>query len=404
MKIFLRAVSAVRATTPDGFAALKVTALGNPRLLERVSNAIIALRDFYRDLGNGQGKLTRDGFISGWTAAFDVTEKEAAAQFNRFDGNQDGLLDALEFTNSLPLEEVARLVLKCRRKGPLYASVLSKAEFEAFANMSRRLDQIGEFAYKLVRGGCVVQHLPWSLITFFYQVNFLNRILSFIRKEVRLMVDAEHTYFQPCIDHAVLQLQRKYNKDYPAIFGTYQAYLRDCNSRLQIDLERARREGFHLGAKLVRGAYMSHERERARARDYPDPIHPTVEQTHASCAPLLSHRASHRAEPRFSSADEQAVDALMAGGERVSIVLATHNQRSIERAVEQIIRSDSAVSPLHKQARFIVLSRLIPFSAATGFKAYKYVPYGPENSDALSGASQQRTMMLRELRRRLIGF
>lgn len=57
------------------------------------------------------------------------------------------------------------------------------------------------------------------------------------------MVDAEHTYFQPCIDHAVLQLQRKYNKDYPAIFGTYQAYLRDCNSRLQIDLERARREG-----------------------------------------------------------------------------------------------------------------------------------------------------------------
>lgn len=85
-----------------------------------------------------------------------MTEEEAAAQFNRFDANQDGLLDALEFTNSLPLEEVARLVLKCRRKGPLYASVLSKAEFEAFANMSRRLDQIGEFAYKLVRGGCVV--------------------------------------------------------------------------------------------------------------------------------------------------------------------------------------------------------------------------------------------------------
>lgn len=44
MNIFFRAVSAVRATTPDGFAALKVTALGDPRLLERVSNAIIAVR------------------------------------------------------------------------------------------------------------------------------------------------------------------------------------------------------------------------------------------------------------------------------------------------------------------------------------------------------------------------
>lgn len=37
------------------------------------------------------------------------------------------------------------------------------------------------------------------------------------------MVDAEHSYFQPCIDQAVLRLQRKFNKEYPAVFGTYQA-------------------------------------------------------------------------------------------------------------------------------------------------------------------------------------
>ena len=68
----------------------------------------------------------------------------------------------------------------------------------------------------------------------------------------------------------------------PAVFGTYQAYLVDCNTRLETDLERARREGFHLGAKLVRGAYMVHERERAAKLGYTDPIQPSVEATHAS--------------------------------------------------------------------------------------------------------------------------
>lgn len=34
----------------------------------------------------------------------------------------------------------------------------------------------------------------------------------------------------------------------------------------------------------------------------------------------------------------------------------------------------------------------------------RFTATSQENSDALSGASQQRTMMLRELRRRLIGF
>lgn len=36
------------------------------------------------------------------------------------------------------------------------------------------------------------------------------------------MVDAEYTYLQPAIDHAVLQLQRKHNRRAPTIFNTYQ--------------------------------------------------------------------------------------------------------------------------------------------------------------------------------------
>ena len=62
-------------------------------------------------------------------------------------------------------------------------------------------------------------------------------------KGVRLMVDAEQTYFQPAIDATVYQLQRKYNVGPGAytVFSTYQAYLQDTPTRLKDDLQRAER-------------------------------------------------------------------------------------------------------------------------------------------------------------------
>ena len=63
LRTFLDAVRAVHSTTPDGFAAIKVTALGDPALLERVSSAVVALRAFYATLEGGRGELTREQFI-----------------------------------------------------------------------------------------------------------------------------------------------------------------------------------------------------------------------------------------------------------------------------------------------------------------------------------------------------
>lgn len=80
-------------------------------------------------------------------------------------------------------------------------------------------------------------------------------IFSFLATQVKLMVDAEHTYYQPAIDHLSLELMRSYNKGGSAvIYNTYQAYLKDTLPRLKVDLERAKREGYVLGVKLVGAA------------------------------------------------------------------------------------------------------------------------------------------------------
>lgn len=53
----------------------------------------------------------------------------------------------------------------------------------------------------------------------------------------------------------------------------------EAYDNVTVDVELSRREGWHFGAKLVRGAYMDQERSRAAELDYEDPINPTYQET-----------------------------------------------------------------------------------------------------------------------------
>ena len=106
------------------------------------------------------------------------------------------------------------------------------------------------------------------------------------RGNTRVIVDAEQTWLQPAIDVLALRLMREFNdrsscKDGPTIMQTYQCYLRSTPRRAAADALRARREEFLLGAKPVRGAYLAAERAFAASRGLPDPVHASIDGTHA---------------------------------------------------------------------------------------------------------------------------
>ena len=99
---------------------------------------------------------------------------------------------------------------------------------------------------------------------------------------MRLLIDAEHSYMQPAIDAVAIYLQAKYNKQIPVVFNTYQCYLKDSHQRLAADIHLAKQKGFLLAAKVVRGAYMHLERDRAAEMGYPSPIQDSLEDTHCN--------------------------------------------------------------------------------------------------------------------------
>src|SRR5690625_7773052 len=95
----------------------------------------------------------------------------------------------------------------------------------------------------------------------------------------------------------------KYNRDRVVVYKTYQMYRKDRLDYLQNDFEKARKEGYLLGAKLVRGAYLDGERERARARGYPDPIlpdKPSVDRDFNTALLCCEARGGERSRARYA--------------------------------------------------------------------------------------------------------
>jgi proline dehydrogenase len=99
------------------------------------------------------------------------------------------------------------------------------------------------------------------------------------QNNVPVFIDAEDSWIQGSIDRLANEMMEKYNKERPLVYNTFQLYRYDRLDYLKQSYQRALQGGYYLGAKLVRGAYMEKERERAAQMGYKDPIQPNKEAT-----------------------------------------------------------------------------------------------------------------------------
>ncbi len=180
--------------------------------------------------------------------------------------------------------------------------------------------------------------------------------------DVPVMFDAEESWIQNAIDDIATEMMRTYNRERAIVYNTYQLYRNDKLASLQADIYLAETDGFILGAKLVRGAYMEKERERAQRMGYPSPIHANKEATDTDY--------------------NEAIKRCMKHIEHTAFVAGTHNEQSCRLLAELI--NEYRLPHNHPHICFsqlLGMSDNLSFNlGSAGYNVTKYVPYGPVKS------------------------
>ncbi|CAG8699132.1 14305_t:CDS:2, partial [Funneliformis caledonium] len=364
------------ASQPNSFVALKLTGLSNPTILRYWTLTLNSLsKSFDKFDINKDGKLERSDFLKFVYELFgNDKENVVKTLFDHADENKEGLIDKVEFINMLSLDnKYSRSLLICNEDFHL-----KQEDFEDYDKMMDRLKELCELA----------------------------RI-----KNVRLMIDAEQTYFQPAIDDVAMKLSAKYNKsdnkNGPIIFNTYQMYLKDSTERLMRNYNLSNRKQFVFAAKIVRGAYLYSERKRAKEMGYPDPIHDTIENTHAAYEFAVEFLLN-----KLSEAQKTFDKQLDISNSPVVFMVASHNKRSIIRALRQMMDLDiSTKSGLVLFGQLLGMCDTITYTLGKyECGVYKYVPYGKinevipylirraqENSFILEGIKEESQCLWKEI-------
>jgi proline dehydrogenase len=177
--------------------------------------------------------------------------------------------------------------------------------------------------------------------------------------DVNLLVDGEETWIQDVIDEMTYEAMAKYNQKRAIIYNTYQLYRADMLENLKKAFADAQNKGYHLGAKLVRGAYMEKESQRAKDMGYPDPIQPNKE----AC------------DKDFNLALEFCINNI----EKIGLCAGTHNEYSNQLLAKLMKEKGIASndSRIHFAQLFGMSDQISYSLAKAGYNTVKYVPYGP---------------------------
>ncbi len=226
-----------------------------------------------------------------------------------------------------------------------------------------------------------------------------NRVDQICRKSfeagIPVLIDAEDSWIQNPIDVLAYEMMRKYNSQKAIVFNTYQMYRADMLGNLRNAFHDAAMHNYFLGVKMVRGAYMEKEAERAAKLGYPNPIHPNKQAT----------------DDAFNKGLAFCID----NKQRISLVCGSHNEYS-NQYLTVLMEKHSMPHNDNRVwfAQLLGMSDNISFNLAkAGYNVAKYVPYGPvesvmpyllrrasENTSVAGQSSRELTLIRKELKRR----
>ena len=214
-------------------------------------------------------------------------------------------------------------------------------------------------------------------------------------KGIGILIDAEETWIQDPIDRLAIELMGVYNKEKVVVYNTYQLYRHDRLHFLKLSHKLAVEGNFLLGAKLVRGAYMEKERERALAMNYPSPIHDDKNATDAD----------------FDAATLYCIQ----NKENISLIVASHNEHSnlsIVTKMQELGMSNNDTK-VHFSQLFGMSDHISFNMALENYNVSKYLPFGPiqdvipylmrraqENSSVNGQTNRELLLIRKELARR----
>lgn len=178
-------------------------------------------------------------------------------------------------------------------------------------------------------------------------------------KDVALLIDAEESWMQDAADDLVEEMMRKYNKEKVIVFNTLQMYRWDRMDYLKALHERAKSDGFYIGMKLVRGAYMEKEHKRAEENGYPTPI----------CA------SKQATDDNYNT----AVDYMMQHIDKMAIFAGTHNEESSYKLMDMLKNNNIEIKDQRIWfGQLYGMSDNISYNLAShGYNVAKYLPFGP---------------------------
>ena len=213
--------------------------------------------------------------------------------------------------------------------------------------------------------------------------------------EIPLMIDAEESWIQDAIDEIALQMMKKYNQERAIVYNTLQMYRHDRLNYLKELFKISLDEGFYLGVKIVRGAYMEKERARAALKNYPSPIQKDKNST----------------DNDFNESMEFCVKNV----NRIALCCGTHNEESSLLLTELLRKHE-----ISNNQQSVYFSQLLGMSdhisfnlAKAGYNVAKYVPYGPikdvmpylirradENTSIAGQTGRELSLIIQEMKRR----